>query len=43
MISDIQLDSLVMAIKEGRVKIGQVPKELRKAVNKQLETKTETK
>ena len=36
MISDIQLDSLVMAIKEGRVKIEQVPKELQEEVKNKL-------
>ena len=36
MITEIQLDSLIRAIKEGRVKIEQVPKELQKEVKDKL-------
>lgn len=36
MITDIQLDSLAQAVKEGRVKITQVPKELVEKVKERL-------
>ena len=36
MITEIQLDSLVRAVKDGRIEIEQVPKELVKEVKNRL-------
>ena len=41
MITDIQLDSLAQAVREGRVKITQVPKELKVEVEKRLKDSNE--